>query len=275
MFHTLGAIKNRLPVGDAESGVRLEAEKDLAARSHLIISATEAEKEELVRLYGAIDKHIKVVPCGVNMSLFEPLDRLEARQALGFGEGKIILSVGRIEALKGMDNLVRAMGLLNPPGAARLVVIGGDEHSRSEVSRLKKMAQEAGLPNSIEFPGTVEQSRLPLYYSAADVSVVASYYESFCLVILESLACGTPVVSTPVGVGPAVIRDGKNGYLVADNWPSKLAAGLDAVLGGGEMDRPAIRKTAARYDWKSIAKQVELEYLGLLNSPIPAAETTP
>jgi D-inositol-3-phosphate glycosyltransferase len=129
-----------------------------------------------------------------------------------------------------------------------------------------------GICGAVEFLGTIEQQKLPLYYSAADVSVVASYYESFCLVVLESLACGTPVVSTPVGVAPAVIKYGENGYLVDDNSPRQLAAGLDAALGSEEMNRDFIRNTAAGYDWESIARQVEKEYLELVRTPISTPE---
>ena len=266
MFHTLGAIKNRLPVGETESAVRLAAEKELVDGSLRIITATAPEKGELVRLYGAEANKISVVPCGVNTNLFEPQDRSNARRALGLGGGKIILFIGRIEALKGIDNLVQAMSLLNWQTDAKLLVIGGDEHSQPEVFRLKEMTRQLGISESVEFLGTVSQCRLPLYYSAADVSVVASYYESFCLVILESLVCGTPVVSTKVGVAPAVIRDGQNGYLVSGNSPESLAGGLAAVLRSAKMDRARIRQSAMEYDWAAIACKVEREYQSLLTS---------
>jgi len=266
MFHTLGAIKNRLPVGEAESTIRLATEKELVDGSPRIITATALEKEELVRLYGAQPEKISVVPCGVDTALFKPQDRIETRHALGLGDGKIILFIGRIEALKGIDNLVQAMSLLKPQTHARLLVIGGDEHSQAEVSRLKEMTRQLGISDAIEFLGTVAQSRLPLYYNAADVSVVASYYESFCLVILESLACGTPVVSTRVGVSPAVIRDGQNGYLVNDNSPGNLADGLAAALRSEKKNQEYIRQSALEYDWTTIARKIEKECRSLLAS---------
>ena len=266
MFHTLGAIKNRLPVGEAESAIRLAAEKDLVDNSLRIITATMPEKEELARLYGAQADKISVVPCGVNVHLFQPQDRSDARRALGLGDGKIILFIGRIEALKGIDNLVQAIRFLKPRIDAKLLVIGGDEHSQAEIARLKDMTYELGIASSVEFLGTAVQTRLPLYYSAADVSVVSSYYESFCLVILESLASGTPVVSTKVGVAPAVIRDGENGYLVNDNSPENLADGLAAVLCSGEMNKLTIRQSALEYDWTAIARKIEIEYQVLLAS---------
>ncbi|RJO61259.1 MAG: glycosyltransferase family 1 protein [Dehalococcoidia bacterium] len=266
MFHTLGAIKNHLPVGEAESAVRLAAEKELVDGSQRIVCATSPEKAELVRLYGAQADKISVVPCGVDTDLFKPQDRIEARRSLGLGDGKIILFIGRIEALKGIDNLVQAMSLLKPQTDARLLVIGGDEHSQAEVSRLEDMTRQLGISDAVEFLGTVAQSRLPLYYNAADVSVVASYYESFCLVILESLACGTPVLSTKVGVAPAVIRDGQNGCLVSDNNPQNLADGLAAVLDSESVDAQLIRQSVLEYDWSAIARKIEIEYQAILAS---------
>jgi D-inositol-3-phosphate glycosyltransferase len=232
--------------------------------SRRIITATAPEKEELARLYGAQADKISIVPCGVNIHLFQPQGRSDARRALGLGDGKIILFIGRIEELKGIDNLVQAIRFLKPRIDAKLLVIGGDEHSQAEIARLKDMTRELGIASSVEFLGTAVQTRLPLYYSAADVSVVSSYYESFCLVILESLACSTPVVSTKVGVAPVVIRNGENGYLVPDNSPERLADGLAAVLCSGEMNKLTIRQSALEYDWASIARKIEKEYGALL-----------
>lgn len=274
MFHTLGAIKNRLPVGEKESAVRLAAERDIANASQCIISATALEKKELVRLYGAEAEKIRVVPCGVNTALFKPHDKADVRKSLGFGEGKIILFVGRIEALKGIDNLIRSIGILKENKDVKLVVIGGDEHSQPEVNRLKAMTRNLNIADSVQFLGTVPQSQLPLYYNAADVSVVASYYESFCLVILESLACGTPVVSTRVGIAPEVIRKVENGVLVPDNTPQSLAVGLVDIINAKNMDKTYIRQSALGYDWLSIARQIETESLALVSSSVSARKVS-
>jgi D-inositol-3-phosphate glycosyltransferase len=200
----------------------------------------------------------------VNIALFKPGDKEDARHALGLVDGKIILFVGRIEALKGIDNLIRSVGILRERDGVKLVVIGGDEHSQPGGNRLKAMTQDLNIADSVQFLGTVPQSRLPLYYNAADVSVVASYYESFCLVILESLACGTPVVSTPVGVAPEVIRTGESGCIAADNSPQNLAGALSRVLGSENMDRCIIRQSITDYDWSAIARRIEGEYYSLV-----------
>jgi D-inositol-3-phosphate glycosyltransferase len=269
MFHTLGAVKAGLPVGDPESEVRLLAETKLVYNCERIITATLREKNDLARMYQASLNKVSVIPCGVNLERFQPLDSSLARHELGLNiNDELIVFVGRIEPLKGIDRLIQAIGLLKHHNGIRLLVIGGDEHSRPEVERLKKLANNIGVEDRISFLGAVLQEKLSLYYNAADVSVVASYYESFCLVILESLACGTPVVSTNVGIAPGVIVPGINGYISDNNAPEKLAAHLEMVLGTGMKDAVkinTIRASVVDFDWKAIARMVALEYERLLN----------
>jgi len=102
MFHTLGAVKNTFGIGEDEPELRIETERDLARDCHHIIAATEREKEELIRYYDASPERISIIPCGVNLELFQLMDKERVKQQLGF-EGKIILFVGRIEPLKGME----------------------------------------------------------------------------------------------------------------------------------------------------------------------------
>ena len=260
MFHTLGAIKNSLPVGEAESAVRLAAENELVQEVQCIIASTEHERKELGSLYNADMSRISVIPCGVDTELFHPHDKEAARNALGFDAGRIILFVGRVEQLKGIDNLIRALGLLPSDTHARLLVIGGDEYSQPDVLRLKTLAADIGVSQEVVFLGPVAQKVLPLYYSAADVSVVSSYYESFCLVILEALACGTPVLSTNVGVAPSIIRDRRNGLLIGDNSPQIMAAGLMDMLYNGSYESGEIRQSVTGYSWDDVTHRIEAEY---------------
>jgi D-inositol-3-phosphate glycosyltransferase len=265
MFHTLGLVKNLLPVGETETGVRLDVERQLVAEAQGIICATPVERQSLIDLYSARREKLAVIPCGVDTNLFHPLDRHDARRSLGIDDGKIILFVGRIETIKGLDNLIMALEIVRKRIDARLLIIGGDEHSKAEVAGLKELASSLGILGSIEFVGAVPQSELPSYYSAADVLAVSSYAESFCLVILEALACGTPVVSTPVGVALSVIENGMNGWLVKDNEPEHLAEILEKVLDATTRDAGQIRNIARGYGWERVAGQVEAEYLSLLS----------
>ncbi len=263
MFHTLGAVKNAIGVGQREPELRIAAEKELVQNCHRIIAATEREKEELMRYYGASAERVSVIPCGVNLELFQPVDKETARRQLGFDHDDIILYVGRIEPLKGVDRLLLAMTYLEKRRGVRLVIIGGDNHSQPEVERLRSLSQELHIPDSVTFLGTVKQEELPRYYSAADVCVVPSYYESFGLVALESLACGTPVVAAKVGGVESVISQGGTGYVVIDNAPHLLADKIAMLLSTSDAcTEPvsATRASVARFSWSNIAEAIVEEY---------------
>jgi len=263
MFHTLGAVKNAIGVGEDEPELRLVNEAELARGCDRIMAATEKEKGDLVALYGASGDRVGVVPCGVNLGLFQRVDRESARQRLGFNSESIVLYVGRVEPLKGLDRLLMAMPRLEVPRHLRTVVVGGDDEADGEVERLRSLSSSLGIGAAVDFVGVVRQEELPLYYSAADLCIVPSHYETFGLVALESLACGTPVVATRVGGMESVIRHGRNGYLVHDNSPESLAAGMAAVL-----EQPCaiaetpvgIRASVAPFVWSNVADGILREY---------------
>ena len=259
-FHTLGAVKNAIGIGEDEPELRIVNEGHLINKCHRIIATTEQEKADLTRYYNALPQSIGVIPCGVDLELFRPADEDIARGELGLNSHRLILFVGRIEPLKAVDKLIEAMGYLNHENL-RLVIIGGDGR-QPEIKRLKKLSYELKLGDKVAFLGTVRQERLPNYYSAADVCVVPSYYESFGLVILESLACGTPVVSTRVGDAQSIIKPGKTGYVVTSNHPRELASKIDLLLAQPKADRKPInrlRDSVAHFSWESIAGRIASE----------------
>ncbi|MFC1903419.1 glycosyltransferase [Chloroflexota bacterium] len=257
MFHTLGAVKNAIGIGDGEPELRVKTESHLARNCQRIIAATEKEKRDIIYYYGASPETVSVIPCGVNLELFRPVNKAEAKRHLGFSNnGKSILFVGRIEPLKGIDKLLMAMTYLKNKRDLRLLIIGGDENSQYEMARLQELSQQLQIQDSVFFLGLVKQEELPFYYSAADVCVIPSYYESFGLVVLESLACGTPVVTTKVGVAESIVRQGETGYLVTDNNPSCLAQKIALLLSkpnGSAKSVNLMRGQAAKFSWSNIA----------------------
>ncbi len=256
MFHTLGLVKNTLVTGEDEPELRTETEKTLVKTADRLIASTPRELETLRDLYAADPAKIAIVPCGVNLETFRPVDRTAARKRLGFGDEKIVLFVGRIEALKGLDQLIKSLTAVHLPRIT-LVVVGGDDNASAEVARLKGLAQNLRAGRSIEFTGPVPQEQLPDYYSAADVFALTSYYESFGMAALESLACGTPVVSTKVGDMENIIRPGETGFLAPDNSPSHLAATLEKALTWDGFASPrTIRATVEDYGWEMIAAAI-------------------
>jgi D-inositol-3-phosphate glycosyltransferase len=255
-------VKNAVGIGEPEPRLRLDAEKSLVTACHRIVASSDSERRHLIVHYQAPPGLIRIVPCGVNLGLFRPIDKKTASRYLDCNGEKIVLYVGRINALKGVDQLLGAMALLNQQ-KVKLVIVGGGEQSCSEIERLNDQAERLEIQRSVVFEGLVKQELLPYYYSAADVCVVPSYYESFGLVTLESLACGTPVVATKVGCAEHAIRDGKTGYLVVDNTPATLADAIKTLLvrSGGEAPSPeSVRESITSFTWDNMARTMEKEY---------------
>jgi len=266
MFHTLGAIKNAIGIGEDEPDLRIEEERQVAQTSHRVIASTENEKIALYRFYGVPPEKVSVIPCGVNFNLFKPLDKAAARLELGLGEGKIILFVGRIEKLKGIDRIIQSLPFLNDI-KPHLMIVGEDGNRPGEVQKLKALAENLGVAESITFRGLVDYDKLPVYYNAADVCAFPSFYESFGLVPLESLACGTPVVATEVGDLKNIILDGQTGYVIPNGCPPLLAEKLGLILRRNSpnlRDASGIRESIARYNWSNIALSIESQCRQLL-----------
>ncbi len=265
-FHTLGEVKNRARLGEHETELRIETEKGVIAGADQVIAFSPHERDQIIQLYDGLPSKIKVIPAGVDPGMFQPLDRMEARRKLGISDSNILLYVGRIEPLKGLDVLLQAVACLKERGGLRLLVIGGDGQSDGEVARLGSLAAELGIAEVVTFMGTVEHETLPLFYNAADICVVPSYYESFGLVAIEALACGIPVVASSVGGLVTTVRDGETGYLIPQHRPEAFAQRLDWLLSDGELRRrlgAAARASVARYSWPLIAQQVLDAYRAL------------
>ncbi len=263
MFHTLGAVKNTIGMGEDEPELRIRAERELAKDCHRVIAATEQEKEDLIRYYDASPDTVRVIPCGVNLDLFQPVDKGIARRQLGFDNDSIILFVGRIDPLKGIDRLLMAMTYLEKHQGLRLVVVGGDDDSEAEVERLQRLSHKLRIQDSVTFAGPVGHEVLPSYYSAAHVCVIPSYHESFGLVALEALACGTPVVAAGVGGIENVVRQGETGYVVKDNDPLRLADRIAALLSRPDDGTRSVSSTRASvlgFGWANVAEAIIEEY---------------
>ena len=263
MLHTLGAVKNTIGIDMDEPELRIESEREVIHACDRIIAPTTREKRELIEYYGAPPQKITVIPCGVNRDLFRPLDRELARTELGLDHQKVILFVGRLEPLKGLEQLIKALRHLSSRQIPELMIIGGDERSQSRLQALQTLAAELRVQDRVTFLGSVVQKRLPLFYNAADISVIPSYYESFGMVALESLACGTPVVATNVGAMRRIIRHPDGGYVVENNSPHLLASGIAELLShAGNQAQEVERRRAltARYSWTTITDMILHEY---------------
>ena len=263
MFHTLGAVKNAVDTGIREPEVRIKSEKEIIKDCHRIIAPTGREKDYLINYYNASPETISIIPCGVNLDIFRIIEKEIARNSLGFNGEGIILFVGRIVPIKGIDKLLMALNHLENIERLRLLVIGGNKNCQDEVNRLRRLSKSLKIESSVTFLGLVEQEKLPYFYSAADICVFPSHYESFGLVALESLACGTPVVATDVGGIRSVVRDGETGYIVLDNVPQLLAEKITLALSTPRAKTDvscSIRESVFKFSWSNIAEATLQEY---------------
>jgi D-inositol-3-phosphate glycosyltransferase len=276
MFHTLGEVKNRASVAEHESELRILSEASIIAGADSVICATEHERSLLRQLYAADPAKVSVIPLGVDLERFRPLDKTEARARLGVDSGRIVLFVGRIEPLKGIDILIEAAALVESDLDCSVIVVGGDSGSQARVNRLRELARERGIAERVRFVGAVEHERLPLYYSAADVCVVPSHYESFGLVAVEAMASGLPVVASRVGGLTGTVRDGETGYLVPWLCPEPFAERIELLLENEPLRRnlgEAAREAVARFRWENVVTSLlDLydELLGVRRGLVPA-----
>jgi len=267
MFHTLGEVKNRHHLDEREPDYRIDGERVVAHDVDRVICASQGEKDMLGSLYGVPASRVTVVPCGVDTEVFRPLERVGARKQLGLpAKEPVILFVGRIEPLKGIDVLLRAVSHIE--GRFRVLVIGGDGKDLSRKAELAALAAELRIADKLTFLDAVPHDDLPLYYNAADICVVPSYYESFGLVAVEAMACGVPVIASRVGGLKETILDGQTGYLVPWLCPEPFAERLELLLNNEPLRQSLGREArgaAERYHWSEVAARVEDVYHELVS----------
>lgn len=258
-MHTMAKVKNaHLAQGDApEPAARVRGEEEVVAGAQALVANTERERDELVSLYDADPARVAVVPPGVDLDVFTP--DAGARARLGIPDDTILLVyAGRIQPLKGPDVLVRAVAVLlarRPDLRSRLrvAVLGGDSGaSYGEPGFLRHLAAGLGVGDVFHWGEHLDRPDLARWFAAADAVAVPSHNESFGLVALEALACGTPVVATNVGGLPLAVGDG--GVLVDDHEPARWADALERVALDRDLRADLARRAlahAAGFSWEA------------------------
>jgi D-inositol-3-phosphate glycosyltransferase len=282
MFHTLALMKNRIAQSPAEieGDYRINGEKKVMQSVERIVAATQAEEAQLELLYHVPHENISIIPPGVDIGRFYPISEDEAKEVIGHGKcPRLLLFVGRIEPLKGIDTLIHALAILRQNGAMdkecySLAIIGGEpdaapENMTEEMTRLKTLCHELGLDDLVVFLGKRSQDTLPYYYSAAEILIMPSHYESFGMVALEAMACGTPVVASQVGGLAFLVQDGITGFVVPGGDAEALANTLERLMKDPDL-RERLGRQAAEYarfySWDKIAGRVKTIYEELLES---------
>lgn len=265
-FHTLARVKAEADLHEPPGRARAEAE--VIGCSDAILVSCPDEAAQLTRLYDADPSRLEVVPPGVLHAFFSPGDRFGARRALGLGSHPVLLFVGRIQPLKGLDVAIEALAELREHPDAVLVVVGGASGADGpeELERVQARAEAVGVAGRVRFVPPQPHHLLSTYYRAANVVVVPSRSESFGLVALEAAACGTPVVAAAVGGLRTLVDDGGTGFLVEGREPSAFAAAAATVLGNaplaGEMGERAAHR-ARWYTWSTSAARLRRLYADL------------
>lgn len=272
MFHTLGRLKNDATRDGAERepDLRIAEETRIVGAADRLVAATAVERAHLVSHYGADPARIAVIPCGVDTTLFTPGDQAAARAALGLDDRPRLLYVGRLAPIKGLTTLLDGVARLRAAGSrAHLCIVGGDadEPLNGHEGELRARLADLALRDAVTFVGAQPQERLRDWYVAADATVLPSYYESFGMVALEAMACGSPVVASRVGGLQTTVRDRITGVLVRDHDPVSLADALEDVLDDGplraRLGREGVR-WAAQHRWPCVAEAVCREYAALV-----------
>lgn len=273
MFHTLGAMKNRVArtATEAETDMRLVTERELMRSVARVVASTPRDMEQMIQLYHAPRDKVVIIPPGVDTNVFHPIPSQRARDLIGRYDEKTVLFVGRIDPVKGLDTWFRAMKLVvdrDPALRQHMCVclIGGDLDDDldpdSELARLVELKEELGIGDIVTFLGSRAQAALPFYYSSAAAVVMPSRYESFGLAALEAMACGAPVVASDVGGLSFLVQDGVTGFLVPEGNAEKFAEKISLLLREPKL-RAAMGKRgvehAQDYAWSNIAgRMVEL-----------------
>lgn len=297
MFHTLAHLKNDIARNESEREplFRAEREAELMQQVDRVITATPAEKAQISWRYGAPPDKIETIPCGVDLKLFRPVPAAEARAVVrqrvpSFKARRLVLLVGRIEPIKGVDILIEAVRQLRAgweaagrplgPDELQVMVVGGGagttgtttKSGRSlslsaapahddnpEATRLRQLVQELGLGEQILFVPSQPQEKMPYFYSAADITVMSSRYESFGMAALEAQACGTPVIVSRAGGLPFVVQEGYSGLLFESGDAAELADHLGCLLANPALRRQLGQQAALRaeqFGWRVIANNL-------------------
>ncbi len=216
---------------------------ETAAAAHASIGVCKALMDRLAAL-GADPAKLHVLRNGVDLERFVPESRLQARQRLGLdSEGRLLLSVGHLIERKGHHIAIEALAML--PADVQLVIAGAGE----ERARLERLAHACGVHARLCFAGAVPQAELKWYYSAADALVLCSSREGWANVLLEAMACGTPVIATNIWGTPEVVATDAAGCLMTERTTAGLVQAFDTLF-GRDIARAATRAYAETFSWE-------------------------
>jgi len=277
--HSLGKVKQRDLPDEAlyHYATRVPAETEAMSQAQLVIALSAVEEGYIRDLYGLAAARVSIVPGGVDTTFFSPRGDPQAlREELGMASADeaLVLALGRLDPRKGFPYLVAAapevIQRVEAVGRkARFFISAGGgepltEEESAERQRIVAGIAASGRPDCFTLVSKLDLSRVPEYYSAADVFVAPSPYEPFGLVVIEAMACGAPVIATNQGGPPEIISEGQDGYLVHPSDTALLAERITALLLDdalrAQFRRRAREKAVSVYSWEAIARRIYALY---------------
>lgn len=255
-FHGPWASESRSALGDPRwlTCAKKQIEVSVYRRAQHIVTLSGAFKRVLVEQYGQVPWKIEVVPPGITLERFQPGDQVEARSSLNLpADAYVVVAVRRLVPRMGFDVLIRAWTRVSAALPIAVLVIVGEGPERA---KLQELARTQEISTSVRFLGKVDDSTLIAAYRAADVAVVPTVeLEGFGLIVLEALACGTPVVATDVGGLPEALAPLDSGLVVPPGDPVALADRLESALTGTSPlpTRDQCRKYSETFSWERCA----------------------
>ncbi len=268
-FHTLALMKNLVARGreEKETIQRIDAELNLVKSADKLIATSENDAEYLAALYNCPKEKIEVLIPGIDFNIFHPIDKNEAKKKIGAElNSKIVLFVGRVEPLKGIDVLLYAVKILiekYQDSSVCLWIVGGNVSKEinewsKELQKLEKLRKLLNISASVKFVGRMDQKNLPYYYAAAELVVMPSHYESFGMTALEAMSCGTPVIATDA-TGVSGFIDKRHKHLVtSSNNPLLLSEKIHKILSNkNEYEKISreVRENVQDLSWESVAQK--------------------
>lgn len=294
IFHATGITKRRYQKSADTSPVeRIAIERGVARDVDRLIAHCPSEWTELVNDYEADPRKVLLIPSGVNLDMFRPVERSKARRRLGLDpDGKVIVYVGRLLQRKDIRNIVRALAILEHRRTSKtdslalpvtLLIVGGstpepDPIATPEIGVLQRLAAKLGISDRVRFAGKHQPSELLDFYSAGDVVVTTPWYEPYGFTALEAMACGRPVIGSAVGGLAYTIKHGETGFLVPPRDPQALADRLEQLFNDPalcmQMSFAARKRVEREFTWLLAARRTAHLYNILLETSSHLTEQT-
>lgn len=280
-FHALGMVRSRYQhAADRFPSERIEIEQMLTRRADCIIAECPQDRDDLMNLYGARAERVRLIPCGVDVTQFQPMARYDSRRTLGLDrEAFTVLQLGRIVPRKGIDNMLEALAVLRDDHgiAARGLIVGGNiAQPCDEMHRLGALAGDLGLTEQVRFVGQQPRDRLRLFYCASDVFVTTPWYEPFGITPLEAMACAVPVIGSAVGGIKYTVLEGMTGRLVSPRDAGALARRLAELhadpMRAQQMGSAGLIRARSMFTWDRVVAQLSSVYRSLAPARAPYRE---